>query len=76
MNCIKFRSELPSKTHFQNIFWQSLFPFFSSCGGGTVPEYLSEAKVDVSIWTPKGSSLQKEGLNLVKAIVPLKDLNS
>jgi hypothetical protein len=36
-------------------------------------EYLSEAKVDVSIWTPKGSSLQKEGLNLVKAIVPLKD---
>jgi hypothetical protein len=51
------------KTHFQNIFGNHYFLVFSSCGGGTVPEYLSEAKVDVSIWTPKRSSLQKRGLN-------------
>jgi hypothetical protein len=76
MNCIKFRSELPSKkTHFQiYILAITISLFFSSCGGGTVPEYLSEAKVDVSIWTPKKEVVfKKEGLNLVKAIVPLKD---
>ena len=48
--------------------------FFSSCGGGPVPKYLREAKVDVSIWTPKKEIFfKRDGLNLVKAIVPLKD---
>jgi hypothetical protein len=40
---------LPSK-HFQiYILAITISLFFSSCGGGTVPEYLSEARVDVSI---------------------------
>jgi hypothetical protein len=48
--------------------------FLTSCGGGSVPDYLRDAKVDISKWTPtKEVVLKKDGLNLVKAIVPLKD---
>jgi hypothetical protein len=48
--------------------------FFTSCGGGSVPGYLREAKVDISKWTPtKEVVLKKDSLNLVKAIVPLQD---
>jgi hypothetical protein len=48
--------------------------FFTSCGGGGVPEYLEEARVDVSTRTPiKEVVLKKDDLNLVKAIVSLKD---
>lgn len=51
-----------------------LFLFlFTSCGGGLVPDYLKEARVDISKWTPKKEVvLKKDDLNLVKAIVPLK----
>jgi hypothetical protein len=76
MNCIKFPSVLASKkAHFQIfILGFTISMFFTSCGGGSVPEYLREARVDVSIWTPKKEVvLKKDGLNLVKAIVPLKD---
>ena len=76
MNCIKFRSVIASKkAHFQLfILGITISMFFTSCGGGSVPEYLREARVDVSIWTPKKEVvLEKNGLNLVKAIVPLKD---
>ncbi len=48
--------------------------FFTSCGGGSVPGYLRDAKVDISKWTPtKEVVLKKDSLNLVKAIVPLQD---
>jgi len=76
MNCIKFRSVLASKkVHFQIcILAITISMFFTSCGGGSVPEYLREARVDVFIWTPKKEVVfTKDGLNLVKAIVPLKD---
>ena len=76
MNFIKFRSVTSSKiAHFQLfILGITICMFFTSCGGGSVPEYLREARVDVAIWTPKKEVvLEKEGLNLVKAIVPLKD---
>lgn len=65
MNCINF--------HFYKYILVITIPmFFISCDG--VPEYLSEAKVEVSIWTPtKEVVFKKEGLNLVKEIVPLKD---
>jgi len=46
----------------------------TSCGGGDVPKYLREARVDISKWTPtKEVVLKKDNINLVKAIVPLKD---
>ena len=47
--------------------------FFTSCHG-PVPDYLRDAKVDISIWTPTIEVvLKKDGLNLVKEIVPLQD---
>jgi len=48
--------------------------FFTSCGGGSVPEYLSLARVDISKWTPTIEVVVKiDSLNLVEAIVPLQD---
>ena len=76
MNFTKLITVLDSKaTHFQIYFWAiTISIFFTSCGGGGVPEYLKEAKVDVSTRTPiKEVVLKKDDLNLVKAIVPLKD---
>lgn len=47
--------------------------FFPSCHG-PVPDFLLDAKVEISKWTPtKEVVLKKDSLNLVKAIVPLKD---
>lgn len=48
--------------------------FFTSCGGGSVPGNLRDAKVDISKWTPtKEVVLKKDSLNLAKAIVQLQD---
>ena len=71
-----FRSKLlPCNTNFKTFICAitgSLLLF--SCGGGTTPKYLSEPRVDVSKWTPtKEVILKKDGLNLVKAIVPVQD---
>jgi hypothetical protein len=76
MNCIKFHSVLATiKARFQIFILGIIISMFiTSCGGGPVPEYLREAKVDVSIWTPKKEVVfQKDGLNLVKVIMPLKN---
>ena len=74
MNYIKFRSELTFKKTYIHILAITISLFLSSCGGGSVPQYLSEARVDVSIWTPKKEVVfKKDGLNLVKAIVPLNN---
>ena len=76
MNFIKLSTVLESiSRHFQIYIWVSTISiFFTSCGGGGVPEYLIEARVDVSTRTPlKEVVLKKDDLNLVKAIVPLKD---
>ena len=76
MNFTKLSTVLDSKTtHSQIYIWAiTISIFFTSCGGGGVPEYLKEARVDVSTRTPlKEVVLKKDDLNLVKAIVPLKD---
>ena len=76
MNSPKLSPVLDSKsTHFQIYIWAiTISIFFTSCGGGEVPEYLKEARVDVSTRTPiKEVVFKKDDLNLVKAIVPLKD---
>jgi len=76
MNCIKFHALLASKKSRFQIFILGIIisMFITSCGGGPVPEYLKETKVDVSIWTPKKEVVfQKDGLNLVKVILPLKN---
>jgi hypothetical protein len=76
MNFTKLSTVLDSKTtHFHIYIWAiTISIFFTSCGGGGVPEYLKEARVDVSTRTPiKKVVLKKDDLNLVKAIVPLKD---
>ena len=52
----------------------SISIFFSSCGGGSVPEYLEEPRVDISEWAPtKEVVSKKDGPNLVIAIVPLQN---
>lgn len=76
MNFTKLNTVLGSKTtHFQVYIWAITSTFFlTSCGGGPVPEYLRDAKVDISKWTPtKEVILKNDNLNLVKTIVPLKD---
>lgn len=76
MNYTKFRSVLASKKAYSQIcVWAiSITILFTSCGGGSVPEYLSMASVDGSIWTPKKELvLKKDDLNLVIKIVPLQD---
>lgn len=62
-------------SHFQIYIWAiTISIFFTSCGGGGVPEYLKEARIDISTRTPiKKVVLKKDDLNLVKAMVPLKD---
>lgn len=75
MNFTKLSTVLDSKTtHFQIYIWAiTISIFFTSCGR-EAPEYLKEARVDVSTRTPnKEVVLKKYDLNLVKAIVPLKD---
>lgn len=65
-----------SKTkHFQKFIWGIIISiFFTSCGGGGVPEYLKKARIEVSTRTPiKEVVLENDDLNLVKAIAPLKD---
>jgi hypothetical protein len=76
MNSPKLSSVLNSiTTHFQIYIWAiTISIFFTSCGGESVPEYLQDARVDVSTRTPiKEVFFKKNDLNLVKAIVPLKD---
>jgi hypothetical protein len=71
-----FRSKLiPCNAHYKTFICAiTACLFLVSCGGGTTPKYLREPRVDVSKWTPaKEVVLKKDGLNLVKAIVPLQD---
>lgn len=76
MNFIKSTTVLPCPKGFLQFFFMTLgiSLFLGSCGGGSVPEYLENAKVEVSVWSPnKELILKNESLNLVKAIVPIRN---
>tara|TARA_R110000787_G_scaffold243400_2_gene349322 strand:+ start:1249 stop:2145 length:897 start_codon:yes stop_codon:yes gene_type:complete len=76
MNFTKLCTVLDYKTtHIHIYIWAiTISIFLTSCGGGPVPWYLKDAKVDISKWTPtKEDVLKKDNINLVKAIVPFKD---
>jgi len=71
-----FRSKLGYSKSLLKIYISAIIIsiFLASCGGGSTPGYLRDAKIDISKWTPtKEVVLKNESLNLVKAIVPFQD---